>query len=224
MNMYMWVGILLTLVFSGCSSIHKNNLTKYVGKKEGYVNHYNQSFYEITTNEDIEDVVVYLPKNTTTIRLKMKVSNLEDVIYMKLVTEDNFEIDKILRRVENLKMLGYKQDGYYYEPSIEKNIVTLQVYIPSAYVYEGIYKPKLVFSFKRNSRSVQEIVNLNFIKKVFTVVNDTEKKLEVPRYKLLIDDCKSSKVHSVDFLYQLDAVNRNRIDEETIEGIKRTCK
>ena len=68
-----------------------------------------------------------------------------------------------------MKQLGYEQDGFMYEPSVEKNVVTLQIYVPSIYIYNGAFKPKLVFSFKRNARSVQESVNMYFLRDIYTV-------------------------------------------------------
>ena len=185
--------IAISLGLVGCTKIVVNPLDKEVSVPKGYINHFDKPYYEITTSENIEDVVVYLPKETTTLRLRMKVANLEDVIYMKLVTEDGFEIDKIIRRVSDMKQLGYEQDGFMYEPSIEKNIVTLQIYVPSVYIYNGVYSPKLIFSFKRNSRSVQEKVQLNFIRHIYTVSKENNDNQERPSYSSLSDYCEASK-------------------------------
>ena len=210
------------VLFVGCSTKAEYSLDKPVAKQSGFVNHYDKPYYEIFTRADVEDVAVYLPKDTTTIRLKMKVSNLEDVIYMKLVTDDMYEIDKILRRVENIKDLGYEQDGYMYEPSIEKNIVTLQIYVPSIYLYNGIYKPRLIFSFKRNSRSVQEKVQLAFVKHIYSVSN--EDSVENPIYSTLSDYCEASHKASEDFFNQIVKVNENRIYLDTIKDIENSCR
>ena len=225
--------IVVMLGLIGCSSNKINPLDKEVAVPTGYLNHYNTPYYEISTSEDIEDVVAYLPKDTTTVRLKMKVSNLEDVIYMKLITEDGYEIDKILRRVEDMKMLGYEQDGYMYEPSVEKNVVTLQIYVPSIYIYNGAFKPKLIFSFKRNARSIQESINFYFLRDIYTVskvvipsINTEEKNatIEQPAYMTLSDFCASSRKADDDFFTQIVKVNENRIDIETIKDIENSCK
>ena len=220
--------IVLTIAISlglvGCTTNVVNPLDKEVAVPKGYINHFDKPYYEITTSEDIEDVVVYLPKDTTTIRLRMKVANLEDVIYMKLVTEDGYEIDKIIRRVSEMKQLGYEQDGFMYEPSVEKNIVTLQVYVPSVYIYNGIYRPKLIFSFKRNSRSVQESVQLNFLRHIYTVSKENNDTQERPSYSSLSDYCEASKKADADFFTQVVTINENRIDLETIKEIENSCK
>jgi len=220
--------IVLTIVIAfgliGCSSVEVNPLDKNVAVSKDYVNHYTKPYLEITTSEDIEDVVVYLPKDTTTLRLKMKVSNLEDIIYMKLVTEDGFEIDKIVRRVSEMKELGYEQDGYMYEPSVEKNIVTIQIYVPSVYIYNGTYTPKLIFSFKRNSRSLQESVQLNFARHIYSVSSDNNATQERPNYTSLSDYCAASKKAGADFFKQVVTINENRIDLETIKEIENSCR
>ncbi|MCW8838787.1 MAG: hypothetical protein OQK11_08810 [Thiovulaceae bacterium] len=214
--------IITTTLFIGCSTKSEYSLDKPVAKQEGFINYFEKPYYEVFTEQDVEDVAIYLPKDTTTVRLKMKVSNLEDVIYMKLITDDGYEIDKILRRVENMKDLGYEQDGYMYEPSIEKNVVTLQVYVPSIYLYNGVYKPKLIFSFKRNSRSVQEKVKLAFVKHVYSVSNKNAQ--ENPLYSTLSEYCKASNKVSDDFFNQIVKVNENRIYLETIKDIENSCK
>jgi len=213
-------------LINGCSIIQDDvlNLEEDVGNSSEYVNHYDKPYFEITTSEDIEDVVAYLPKETTTVRVKMKISNLEDIIYMKLVTEDGYEIDKILRRVEDIKLLGYKQDGYLYEPSVEKNVVTLQIFVPSIYLLEGIYKPKLVFSFKRNARSVQEVVQFNFAKHIYAITKENELKQEAPAYVTLKDYCSKAQTPNSDFFVQMSNVNENRLDIDTIKDIENLCK
>ena len=210
-------------IVSGCSSTNQNALAKPVAIKSGFINHFTAPYYQINTTEDIEDVVAYLPKETTAVRLNMKISNLEDIIYMKLVTEDDFVMDKILRRVDDIKKLGYKQDGYSYEPSMQKDHVILQVYVPSIYLYNGVYKPKLVLSFKRNSRSVQQNVNLYFSKKVYTVTQDKIQH-EKPLYLNISDYCKEFKEINGDFFTQLTDVNEERIDRDTIKDIENSCK
>jgi len=214
--------VISTLLLVGCSTKENYSLDKKVAIAEGFKNHYDKPYYEVFTEQDIEDIAVYLPKDTTTIRLKMKVSNLEDVIYMKLVSEDGYEIDKILRRVESMAQLGYEQDGFMYEPSIEKNIVTLQIYVPSIYLYEGIYKPKLIFSFKRNSRSIQEKVQLAFVKHIYSIENNDSQ--EKPYYSTLSEYCNASNKAGDDFFKQIVKVNENRIYLQTIKDIENSCR
>lgn len=227
------LSIVIAFGFFGCSKINPNSLERKVAVEKDYVSHYTTPYYEVSTSQDIEDVVVYMPKDTTTIRLRMKVSNLEDIIYMKLVTEDGYEIDKILRRVEDIKKLGYKQDGYMYEPSVEKNVVTLQIYVPSIYIYNGAFKPKLIFSFKRNGRSVQERVSMYFLREIYNVseviipaknIEENNTSIEVPSYSTLSDLCAASKGADDDFFKQIVKVNENRIDLETIKDIENSCK
>jgi len=213
----------IILLLSACSTVNQDALSKPVAKKNGFINHFTAPYYQVNTTEDIEDVVVYLPKETTTVRLRMEVANLEDVIYMKLVTEDDLVIDKILRRVEDIKNLGYEQDGYMYEPSIEKDKITLQVYVPSAYLYHGTYKPKLILSFKRNSRSVQQNVNLYFSKKIYNIKQNAKKE-EAPIYLNLSEYCQEFKDVNGDFFKQLSLLNENRVDMDMIKDIETSCK
>ncbi len=213
---------LSALIFTGCGSKTENLLDIKVANKSDFINYYDKPYYEVFTKQGIEDLAIYLPKDTTTIRLKMKVSNLEDVIYMKLVSTGAFEIDKVLRRVEDIKDLGYEQDGYMYEPSIEKDYVTLQIYVPSIYLYNGIYKPKLIFSFKRNSRSIQERVQLAFVKHVYTVSEKDSR--EKPQYSTISEYCEASNKANEDFFNQLLKVNENRVYLETIKDIENACK
>ena len=208
----------------GCASKEVDPLDTAVAVPQGYKNNFATPYYEVTIPKDIEDVMLYLPKDTTTVRLKMQIANLEDMIYMKLTTEDGFEIDKILRRVEDIKQLGYEQDGYMYEPSVEKNVVTLQIYVPSIYIYNGVYKPKLTFSFKRNSRSVQEKVQLYFARQIYSVTNENVHKQEKPLYTVLHEYCTQKKKVAKEFFTQMEKVNTNRIDLETIKDIEASCR
>ena len=220
------LALITLLVLSGCSTTAFNandELSKPVAKTDGYVNHFQKEVFEVYTSEDIEDVALYLPKDTTTVRLKMSVANIEDVIYMKLVDDSGFAVDKILRRVEDIAELGLEQDGFMYEPSVEKNIVTLQIYVPSVYLYANIYKPKLVFSFKRNSRSVQESVNLYLMKERYSVNSKNDKKHEKPFYSDVKDYCSNGNIINDDFKTQLDRVNTNRADSEFLTEIRILC-
>lgn len=212
------------LLLSGCgANVSVDALEQPVGKSNEFVNHFNKDVFEVYTPEDIEDVALYLPKDTTVVRLKMSVSNIEDVIYMKLVDESGFSVDKVLRRVENISALGLEQDGFMYEPSVEKNIVTLQVYVPSIYLYAKSYKPKLIFSFKRNSRSVQESVQLYFMKERYSVSDKNEQKQERPFYSDVKEYCAGGNKINPDFKTQLDRVNSNRADSEFLTEIRILC-
>ena len=218
---------LIALMFlDGCSTkvfVKEDELAPKIGMVKNYKNSFTKEVFEVFTSEDIEDVAVYLPKDTTTVRIFMNVSNIEDVIYMKLVDDGAFSIDKVLRRVEDINKLGLKQDGYVYEPSVLKNIVTLQLHIPSIYLYENLYKPKLIFSFKRNSRSVQEKVNLYFMKHKLSVSQKNEKGYEKPFYSNVKDYCKNGNKLDSEFISQIDKVNTNRVDIEFLEEIKILC-
>jgi hypothetical protein len=226
-NIFVKVLPLIALIFlSGCSTkvfVKKDELAPKVGLSKEYKNSFTKDVFDIFTSEDIEDVSVYLPKDSMTVRIFMRVANIEDVIYMKLVDDSAFEVDKVLRRVEDISKLGLKQDGYVYEPSVLKNVVTLQLYIPSIYLYENLYKPKLIFSFKRNSRSVQEKVNLYFMKHKLSVIQDKESGYEKPFYSNIKEYCKKGNKLDGDFISQIDKVNTNRIDTEFLEEIKILC-
>ena len=214
----------MAFILIGCSTQEISPLDNDVAITKDYINHFDKPYYEVQTNQDIEEVAVYLPKDTTTLRLKMKVSNLEDIIYMKLVTEDGYEIDKILRRVSEMQQLGYEQDGYMYEPSVEKNVVTLQIFVPSIYIYNGVYKPKLIFSFKRNSRSVQEKVQLYLARQIYSVTSENAQEQEAPLYTTLSEYCAAKKEMNTEFFVQTSQINDNRIDIETIKDIESSCK
>ncbi len=220
------IAIIALFIFAGCSttSLTTNILDKDVALQKGYVNHFEKPYLEVNAKEDVEDIVVYMPKNTTTLRVRLHIANLEDLIYMKLVTEDAYEIDKILRRVEDIKTLGYKQDGYMYEPSLEKNVVTLQVYVPSVYIYKASYQPKLIFSFKRDSRSIQESINLKFLREIYSVSKKNDAKEERPVYSSLEVYCKSSKKADKEFFTQTATINDNRLDLETIKELEASCR
>jgi len=208
------------VVMAGCSATsYQGELGKDVAKTE-FTNHYNTPAYVVHTSEDVENVVVYLPKDTTVVRLKMKVANLEDIVYMKLVDESPFAIDKVLRRVENIDQLGLGQDGYMYEPSVEKNIITLQVFVPAVYLYKSAYKPKLVYAYKRNARVLQDSVELTFLKKRYYVYH--KEGMEYPAYGDVAKYCENNSMEK-EYFDQLFEVNTNRVDEEFIKELRALC-
>jgi hypothetical protein len=219
-SIYIFItALFVMLVSSGCSTKTQSELGVKVAKKE-FINHFTSDVYTVYTSEDLQSVVVYLPKDTTTVRIKMKVANLEDVVYMKLVDESPFNIDKILRRVDDINKLGLEQDGYMFEPSVEKDIVTLQIYVPSIYLYDSKYQPKLVYAYKRDLRVLQDKVNFSFLRKKYSVVEKDSK--EYPRYTNIKEYCKDNKI-SKEYFDQLDQVNTIRVDEEFIKELREQC-
>jgi hypothetical protein len=198
-------------------------LIKKVANVNGAKNSFSQDVFKMFLTDDIEDVAVYLPKDTMTLRLMLEVANIEDVVYMKLIDDSGFSIDKVLRRVDDINKLGLNQDGYVYEPSILKNIVTLQLYIPSIYLYKNIYKPKLVFSFKRNARSIQESINFAFMKERLSVIED-KNGFEKPFYSNVKEYCKHHNKIDAPFNAQLQQINTQRVDEDFITELRSLCK
>jgi len=220
--------LLVSILFllNGCSTKifqEVDKLQQPVANIKNATNHFTSNTYDLFLNEDIEDVSVYLPKNTTTLRVMIEIANIEDVVYMKLIDDSSFSIDKVLRRVENIDKLGYEQDGYVYEPSVLKNIIVLQLYVPSIYLYNNLYKPKLVFAFKRNSRTIQEKMNFYLIKqRLSSVVKD--EKYEVPFYSNVKEYCDHNNTLENSFSVELSEVNEERVDEEFVTELKRLCK
>ena len=217
---YLLSAALLGFLLSGCSSTSYNQeLVQNVGKTE-FVTHYTTPTFTIHTSEDVESVVAYLPEDTTTIRIKMKVANLEDIVYMKLVDESSFSIDKVLRRVDDMQKLGLEQDGYMYEPSVEKNIITMQVFVPSVYLYNSKYQPKLVYAYKRNSRVLQDSIKLTFLKKRYSIHHENH--MEYPSYTNVEEYCKNNTI-SKEYFDQLFELNTNRVDEEFVKELRALC-
>ena len=91
----------------------------------------------------------------------------------------------------------------------------------------------MIFSFKRNARSIQESINLYFLREIYTVSTvvipaenpeENNATIEQPVYMTLSDLCESSIKVDDDFFTQIVKVNENRIDIETIKDIENSCK
>ncbi|SFV75278.1 hypothetical protein MNB_SM-3-6 [hydrothermal vent metagenome] len=221
---YKMIFMSVLLFFSGCASKilqEKDPLAKPVGLAPTYKNYFTKDVFEIFTSPQTEDVMVYLPKNTMTIRVMMSITNIEDILYMKLVDDGDFAIDKVLRRVDDIKKLGVQQDGYMFEPSILKDKVVLQIYVPAVYVYKNLYKPTLVYSYKRDGRSIQDKIHFYFIKE--RLADDINKSSEKPVYLDVKEYCKNHQIEP-QFKLQIDQINRNRVDSEFLGELKKLCK
>lgn len=211
--------LLLVFAISGCSTKNVSVLDKEVAK-ESYKNYFDKKFYTVVLPEDTESFLFYLPKDDMNVRLKLKISNLEDIVYIKIVDDSPFNIDKILRGVSDIEKLGYRQDGYMFEPSVEKDIVTVSLYIPSVYLYDSKYRPKLVYAYKRDGRVLVDSIQLNFVKKRYFV----EKKgtREDPKYTNIEGYCKENKIEKR-YFDELGEINKDRIDEEFIKELEKLC-
>lgn len=223
----------LAIIFlSGCTSnLTPMNLLKFdelqesVANEDNIINNYKGEVLKLETLEDTESMSVVLPKENMTVRVKIKVANVEDVLYMNLVDSNSeFGINKLLRRVSSFDEVELNQDAWMFEPSIEKGVVTMQLYIPSLYLYKSTYNPKLIFSYKRSSRALQEMIQFNFIKQKYYVTND-DNGHEIPKYVDLETYCEETgKGVSEDFTAQIDSLNTNRISLEMIQNLRGICK
>lgn len=227
MYKYIFITVISILLFSGCSSnvLVFDELGDSVANKESVVNNYEGTILNLETYEDTETMSVVLPKDNMTLRVKIRVANIEDVLYMNLVeSSGGFDINKLLRRVSSLDELSLTQDGWLFEPSVDKGVITLQLYLPSIYLYQNLYAPKLIFSYKRSARSLQESIQFNFIKQNY-FVSSNDDGFEVPKYGDLEEYCRETE-KSVDgnFTLQIERLNTNRVDEDMITNLRGLCK
>ena len=217
----------IALFFSACVStnlLRFGELDNDVANQGEIINNFNEDILTIEAQEDIETISVILPKDDMTVRVKIKVANIEDVLYMNIVDHSEFNINKLIRRVSDLNELDINQDGWMFEPSIEKGIVTLQLYLPSVYLYNSKFSPQLLFSYKRGSRALQESIQFNFIRQQYYPAHD-ENGYEIAQFGTLEKYCEGTGDGiSENFLNQIDQLNSNRIDEKTINKLKGLCQ
>ncbi len=208
---------LIVVFFSACIS---PNLLKFgeldndVANQDKIINNFDGETLIVDVTSDIETLSVVVPKDNMTVIVKLAVANIEDVLYMNIVDSSKFKINKLIRRVSSLEELEKNQDGWVFEPSVEKGIVTLQLYLPELYLYTSKYSPKLLFSFKRSSRSVQDSIQFHFIRQnYYTIHNDDG--YEMPQYGTLSEYCvETENGLSETFTTQIEQLNENRVDEE----------
>lgn len=213
------------IFLSGCFSsnlLKFGELDKDVANKGTIINHFEGSILDVEVKEDTEAMNILLPKENLTVRLKVKVTNIEDVLYMNIVDKSDFKINKILKRVASLEQLELTQDGWMFEPSIEKGVVTVQLYMPAIYLYKSTYQSNLLFSYKRSGRSIQESIGLNFSKQYYFPTKD-ENGYEEPAFDTLKEYCATTGNGVGDeYLSQINRLNPNRIKPElrkTLQGI-----
>ncbi len=228
--MYKHIILLVTFiaVFTGCMST-KNLLTTdelgdYVANQGEIKSSLIGSVLEIKTTADTESMSVVLPKDNLTLRIKIAIPNVEDILYMNITTDDDFKLNKLIRRVSNFNELDPNEDGWVFEPSIEKNVVTLQLYLPAIYLYTTQFNPILHFAYKRSARSLQDSIAFHFIKEQYFPTFDKQGH-EIAQYADLETYCaKTGNAPSQEFLDQIDQLNPNRIDQETKNKLRGICQ
>ena len=220
--------ILTISLFTGCFSTKNililDELGDDVANKGKIINNLSGTVLTVYTSSDTENMSIVLPKDDLTMIIKIKVPNVEDILYMNIVSNDDFKINKLVRRVSNLKELDQKQDGWVFEPSVEKDIITLQLYLPSIYLHTTQFRPTLNFSYKRSARSLQDTIQFNFIKQNYYATHDDDG-YEVAKYTDWDDYCaQTSNGISESFLEQINLLNTNRISDETTEKLRGICQ
>jgi len=217
----------IALFLNGCIStnIFKfGELDNNVANKKNIINNFEGKTLTIDLSSNIETLSVILPKDNMTVILRLKIPNIEDVLYMNISDGSGFKINKLIRRVSSLNQLDKQQDGWVFEPSEEKGIIKLQLFIPEIYLYNSQYNPKLMYSFKRGSRSVQDSIKMNFIRQNYYVSHDKNGH-EQPNYTTLNNYCKKTSTSVSDnFNTQINQLNKNRVDGTFIEELKGVCK
>ncbi|MCK5294089.1 MAG: hypothetical protein KAJ49_05505 [Arcobacteraceae bacterium] len=220
--------ILTIFVFTGCFS--EKNLVIFdelgddVANQGKIIDNLSGSILTVYTSSDTESMSMVLPKDDLTIRIKIEIPNVEDILYMNIVSTDDFKINKLLRRVSTLNELSTNQDGWTFEPSVEKDVVILQLYLPSIYLYTTQFRPTLNFSYKRSARSLQESIKFNFIKQSYYATHN-EDGYEVPKYGNLDEYCaETDNVVSETFLNQIELLNKNRISDDTKDKLRGICQ
>jgi hypothetical protein len=221
------LSITILFAFNACISkkhIDTKELNKVVANKENIVNNYYKDILKLNVNANIETLSVLLPKDNITVRIKITVPNIEDVLYMNLSDNSKFKINKLLKRVSSLNAVDLTQDAWMFEPSTLKDTIILQLYLPAIYLYDTQYNPKLLFSYKRSSRSLQESIQFNFIKQNYFVKTD-KKGFEIPDYGDMIESCKYNG-NKIDpqFLEQIDKLNKNRVSTQFKQQLQRLCE
>jgi hypothetical protein len=222
------VFLVVLFIFGGCGAsnlLKFGELDKAVAQNDKPVrNLFNDRVLSVDVPEDIEDLSIYLPKKSTTVRLKLNIANIEDVLYMKLTDESDFNVNKLLKRVSDIEELGLEQDGFMFEPSVQKDVIILQIYVPSIYLYDNSYEPMLTFSFKRSSRAVQEKIKFYFVRQYYYVTNNEEDQ-EVPAYGNLAEYCEKVELGAPqEFTNELEKLNQNRVGEEFRTKLQGICQ
>ena len=221
------LAVIIAVLFSGCFSsnvLRFGELDSDVANKGEIINNFEGNILKLDVPEDIERLSILIPKDNLTLRLKIKVANIEDVLYMNITDNSNFAINKLLKRVSNLDELDLQQDGWMFEPSIEKGVITLQLFLPEIYLYNTQYNPKLLFSFKRSSRAVQESIQFNFIKQHYFPSKDDDG-YEIAKFDDLKNYCKQTgKGLSEQYLEQIDKLNPNRVNNDLKQTLRGICE
>jgi len=222
--------ILVAAVMTGCLSpnlLRFGELDSDIANEDNIKNNLQGNILTISTSPDTESMTVVLPKNNLTVRVKVAIPNVEDILYMNIKSLGEFKIDKLVRRVSKLELLDDTQDGWIFEPSVEKNMVTLQLYLPSIYLYKNHFELNLDFAYKRDSRSLRDEIKLNFIKQQYYVIhNEKDNDYQHPMYGDWDEYCEATTNSNIDpkIDQQIKDLNKNRVDEEIVTTLKSICK
>jgi len=143
------------MVLVGCAKKNVSLLDKPVKDEynKNIINHFTKNIIDIKLAPDTEEFAMYLPKDSVTVRFDLKVSNIEDVLYIKLNDDGEFNNSRVLKRVNDINKLKQDQSGFVFEPSIKKGVVTIQLFVPVLYLSKNSYTPTLIYSYKRASKS-----------------------------------------------------------------------
>jgi len=225
---YISIAIFTIFIFSGCFStkniLKTDELGDDVANQDKIINNLQGSILTIATTADTEVMSVVLPKDDLTLRIKIRIPNVEDVLYMNIVSNDDFKLNKLIRRVESFKELNPNQDGWFFEPSVEKNVVTLQLYLPAIYLYKTQFRPKLNFAYKRSERALQDSIQFNFIRQQYYPTHD-DNGYEVAKYGSLSDYClETGKGVNTNFYNEIDMLNKNRVSSDLKDELRGICQ
>ena len=228
--MYKNILVMIFAIFmlSGCFStaniLNFDELGDDVANKGEIVNNLEGSILTIETSPDTESISIVLPKDDITMKIRVKVPNIEDILYMNIVSNDGFNINKLIRRVGDLQELDINQDGWVFEPSVEKDVVILQLYLPSIYLYTTQFRPTLNFSYKRSGRSLQDTIKFNFIRQQYYSTHDTTG-YEVAKYGDWDKYCiETGNGVSENFTKQINLINKTRVNDEEKDILRGICQ
>jgi hypothetical protein len=227
MNKNIFFIVLVALFLNACVStniLRFGELDTDTANKDEIINNFEGNILNLEVPEDIERMSLIVPKDNLTLRVKIKVANIEDVLYMNIIDNSKFSVNKLIKRVSDINELDIKQDGWMFEPSIEKGMITLQLYLPEVYLYNSQYNPKLLFSYKRGSRALQETIQFNFVKQHYFPSKD-EDGYEIAKFDDLPVYCEQTgKGVSEEFINQIEQLNPNRVGDDLKQTLQGICE
>jgi len=230
-NIKRYIGLVIfILLFTGCGKkmFVIDKLRNNTANTTQITNYLEGNILTISLPEDIENLVSYLPKDNMTVRLRLSIPNIEDVVYISIKADNEFNINKLLIRANSKDDLdaNLNKDMFLFEPSKEQDIVIVQLYMPSVYLYNNLHNLKVEYAYKRDLRVLQDSLNANFIRFRY-YVKDIKKyddiEAETPQYTNQKDFCVDNGLDQT-FLDQVNNLNTNRVDKEVISKLKGMCE